>query len=159
MPKRIKEAEQWDFGFDHKKKLKFDGIQAALEAQKLRVAADDELLACLTKLERFWALWREREGLNNKDYLNDDFDISGYTIPMMRQVLSQYDIDYEDANASRTDLIRLFNDNLDELKTANGVSGISSCVTQPLTCYRSLLLLLRRPQVQLLSLWQTVSMT
>ncbi|KAG9521289.1 hypothetical protein KCV07_g3778, partial [Aureobasidium melanogenum] len=110
-----------DFGYDHGKHLNASQVAALLASDFGTILdAGTKKTVMLVELEKAYALRREAANCNNKDFLEDDFDPNqrSVTIPMLRQILSQYDISYAKYKV-KSDLVKIFSKNLPRLRELN----------------------------------------
>ncbi|KAG9533569.1 hypothetical protein KCU93_g361, partial [Aureobasidium melanogenum] len=112
-----------DFGYDHDKRLNASELAAMLVSEfDMVMDVGTKKKDMLVILEKAYALRREADNSNDKEYLEEGFDPNSrsVTMPMLRQILSQYDISYA-KHKSKGDLVKIFNKNLSKLRELNNV--------------------------------------
>ena len=107
-----------DFTFDHMKLTK-PVLMQHLTTLQIPFLPSEPKTDLVIKLEKYAADIREADGANPKDYMDPAWHASTWTMPKLRQTLSQYGIHYGTTPAKPV-LINIFMSNIDTIRARNG---------------------------------------
>ena len=118
----------FDFGFDHLY-LRKGGLRAFLTQHNVAWNSAEYVHGLLVKVECYTAEVREGNGLNDKSYLSPTFNPAfnptigsvRYRKAHLRQILSQYGVPYCSEKVKLGELIEIFNQKKEFLRTCNRV--------------------------------------
>ena len=82
------------FGFDHPRHLRLSGLYELSDILGLKYAPRAQIAEVLPPIERHFAKVRKRNGTANREFMDPNFHPGRWTIPKIRQLLSEHDIAY-----------------------------------------------------------------